>query len=88
VAIWRGGNAPDAADLAHRSWDLFSYTEAAHYLRLIADTTKSELGPTRDYRNLIHPAKTKREKVRCDRGTAFVATGALEHVLSDLRTKL
>jgi hypothetical protein len=88
VAIWPGGNAPNAADLGHRSWDLFSYTEAAHYLGLIVDTTKSELGPTRDYRNLIHPAKTKREKVRCDRGTAFIATGALDHVLSDLRTKL
>jgi hypothetical protein len=88
AAIWPGGNVPNAADLAHRSWDLFSYTETAHYLGLITDTTKTELGPTRDYRNLIHPAKTMREKVRCDRGTAFVATGALEHVISDLRRNL
>jgi hypothetical protein len=85
---WPGGNSPRAADLVHRSWDLFSYTEAAHHLGLITDTTKSELGPARDYRNLIHPAKTIREKVRCDRGTAFVAAGALEHVLSDLRRTL
>jgi hypothetical protein len=32
AAIWPGGNAPNATDLAHRSWDLFSYTEAAHNL--------------------------------------------------------
>jgi hypothetical protein len=88
AAIWPGSNAPNAANLAHRSWDLFSYTEAAHHLRLITDITKSELGPAREYRNLIHPAKTVREKVRCDRGTAFVATGALEHVISDLRRTL
>jgi hypothetical protein len=88
TAIWPSGNAPNTADLAHRSWELFSYTEAAHCLGLIADTTKAELGPTRNYRNLIHPAKTIREKVRCDQGTAFVAAGALEHVISDLRTNL
>jgi hypothetical protein len=85
---WPGGNSPRAADLLHRSWDLFSYTEAAHHLGLITDTTKCELGPARDYRNLIHPAKTVREKVRCDRGTAFVGAGALEHVISDLRRTL
>jgi hypothetical protein len=88
TVIWPGGNPPNAADLTHRSWDLFSYTEAAHHLGLITDKTKCELGLARDYRNLIHPAKTIREKVRCDRGTAFVATGALEHVISDLRRKL
>ena len=85
---WPGSNPPRAADLIHRSWDLFSYTETAHHLELIIDTTKCELGPTRDYRNLIHPAKTVREKVRCDRGTAFVGAGALEHVISDLRRTL
>jgi hypothetical protein len=84
---WRT-KAPDAADLTDRSWDLFSYTEVAHHLKLISDTTKSELGPARDYRNLIHPAKSIREKVSCDRGTAFVGAGALEHVISDLKKYL
>jgi hypothetical protein len=67
---------------------LFSYTEAAHHLGLITDTTKCELGPARNYRDLIHPAKTIREEVRCDQGTAFVGAGALEHVISDLRRTL
>jgi hypothetical protein len=84
---WRT-KAPDPADLTDRSWDLFSYTEVAHHLKLISDTTKCELGPARDYRNLIHPAKSIREKVRCDRGTAFVGAGALEHVISDLKKYL
>jgi hypothetical protein len=51
-------------------------------------TTAQLKAEARDYRNLIHPAKTIREKVRCDRGTAYVATGALEHVLSDLKRNL
>jgi hypothetical protein len=84
---WRN-KTPDPADLTDRSWDLFSYTEVAHHLKLISDTTKCELGPARDYRNLIHPAKSIREKVRCDRGTAFVGVGALEHVISDLKKYL
>jgi hypothetical protein len=88
VIAWPGSNSPKAADLLHRSWDLFSYTEAAHHLGLITDTTRCELGPARDYRNLIHPAKAIREKVRCDRGTAFIGSGALEHVISDLRKTL
>jgi hypothetical protein len=29
-----------------------------------------------------------RQNVRCDRGTAYVAIGALEHVISDLRKNL
>jgi hypothetical protein len=82
------GNPPTTTDLLHRSWDLFSYTEVADYLGLIAKMTKTELQPARDYRNLIHPAKTMREQVRCDQGTAFVAAGALEHVLSDLKRNL
>ena len=79
---------PNAADLVDRSWDLFSYSAVAHHLKLISDLTKGELEPAREYRNLIHPAKVMREKVRCDRGTAFVGAGALEHVLSDLKKNL
>jgi hypothetical protein len=49
---------------------------------------KLEVDRTRDYRNLIHPAKAIREKTICNRGTAYVAVGALEHVISDLRNNL
>jgi hypothetical protein len=55
---------------------------------LVSRSTKDELTLTRYYRNLIHPAKTVREQVKCDRGTAYVAVGALEHLVSDLRKNL
>jgi hypothetical protein len=80
--------APNARNLVDRSWDLFSYTAVAHKLKLIADATRDELDIARDYRNLIHPAKTVREKVKCDRGTAYIAVGALEHLVSDLKRNL
>lgn len=87
-AIAWPNRSPNPADLIDRSWDLFSYATTAHRLGLISDLTKGELEPAREYRNLIHPAKVMREKVRCDRGTAFVGAGALEHVLSDLKKNL
>lgn len=85
---WRSGKPPKASDLTDKSWDLFSYTEAASQLRLVSGSTKDELTLARNYRNLIHPAKTIREQVKCDRGTAYIAAGALEHLVSDLRKNL
>jgi hypothetical protein len=85
---WPRGRAPDAHDLTARSWDLFSYTEIAGQLSLISADTKHELASVRNYRNLIQPAKTVREQVNCDRGTALIGVGALEHVVSDLRRNL
>jgi hypothetical protein len=87
-AITWPGSAPPAGNLTHRSWDLFSYTEVASKIKLIGKGTKTEFEPAREYRNLIHPAKTMRDKIRLDRGTAYVAAGALEHVISDLRKNL
>jgi hypothetical protein len=84
---WRG-KQPNVNDLTDKSWDLFSYAETALQMTLILNGTKQEIDRARDYRNLIHPAKTIREKTRCDRGTAYVAVGALEHVISDLRSRL
>jgi hypothetical protein len=88
AAVTWHGKAVNPADLTDRSWDLFSYTEVASELRLISLGTKNELGSARDYRNLIHPAKTVREQIKCDRGTALVSAGTLEHVVSDLRQNL
>ena len=85
---WPSGRAPKASDVTDRSWSLFSYTEVAYHIRLVSNSTKSELGLACDYRNLIHPAKTIRELVKCDKGTAFVAVGALEHLVSDLKRNL
>jgi hypothetical protein len=84
---WRGAR-PNPADLTDRSWDLHSYSEVAHGIGLLANSTKAEIDLARDYRNLIHPAKAIRQQAKCDRGTAFVAVAALEHVISDLKKNL
>jgi hypothetical protein len=88
AAIDWQGPAPLVGDLLNRSWNLFAYGEVAHHLQIISSTTKTELKPSREYRNLIHPAKSMRLKMPFDRGTAFVGAGALEHVVSDLRKNL
>ncbi|WP_315745425.1 MULTISPECIES: hypothetical protein [unclassified Bradyrhizobium] len=87
-AITWPSKRPNASNLTDSTWDLFSYTEVAAKIGLIFSSTKDALTLARNYRNLIHPAKTVREHVKCDRGTAYIATGALEHLLSDLRKNL
>lgn len=87
-ALKWSGKPPKSSDLIDVSWNLFAYTETAHHIKLISANTKDELLPARNYRNLIHPAKALREKANCDRGTAFVSTGALEHVILDLKKNL
>jgi hypothetical protein len=37
-----------------------------------------------NFRNLIHPGRADRDNQVCDRGTAYSAIGALEHVIRDL----
>jgi hypothetical protein len=88
TAISWSSKPPDKSDLTDRSWDLFSYAEVARQLNLILPTTKNAIDSARDYRNLIHPAKAVRERTRFHRGTAFVATGAVESTISDLRKTL
>jgi hypothetical protein len=82
---WPKKKTPNAADLTDMSWDLFSFTEVAAQIRIIRSETQKALHIARGYRNLIHPAKSVREQVTCDRGTAYIAVGALEHLVSDLR---
>ena len=76
AVTWKG-RGPNAADPTDQSWNLFCYTAVAHEMTLISNSTKNELDTARDYRNLIHPAKAIREKVTCDRGTAYVSAGAM-----------
>jgi hypothetical protein len=85
---WPSKRAPNDSDLTDRSWDLFSYAEVAGHVQIISSSVKSELDLARNYRNLIHPAKTVREQFKCDRGTAFIGVGALEHLISDLKRNL
>jgi hypothetical protein len=82
------GKAPEPSDLTDRSWTLFAYAEVARNLDLILPNTKNATDSARGYRNLIHPAKVVRETTRFHRGTAFVAAGAVESIIDDLRKNL
>jgi hypothetical protein len=65
-------------------WDLFNYAKVARELDLIEDETFREAELARGYRNLIHPGKSARLQQHCDRGTAYAAVAALDHVVRDL----
>ncbi|MGD1027669.1 hypothetical protein [Candidatus Binatus soli] len=73
---------PEPSDL--ESWDLIHYIEVARELNRITDETASQARIAKDFRNLIHPGRERRRKMRCDRGTARSAAAAVDHVLRDL----
>jgi hypothetical protein len=66
-------------------WDLYQYVVVAEELKLIGETTQKAADLARDFRNLIHPGRAARLKQTCDRGTAYSAVGALEHVIRDMK---
>lgn len=65
-------------------WDLYHLTEVALELKLIKIPTAGLCRIAREFRNLVHPGKTLRSAQACDRGTAFSAVAAMEHVIRDL----
>jgi hypothetical protein len=65
-------------------WDLAELTPVAHALGLITERAKTAADQAREFRNLIHPGRSQRLALKCDRATALLAAGALEAVLSDL----
>ena len=76
VSLSRG---PDLVD-----WDLYCYVAVAASLKIIEPDTRTAAGLAKNFRNLIHPGKAVRQQQQCDRGTAFGATGALDHVVRDV----
>ena len=69
---------------APNDWDLHQFIVAAKALGIIDVDTETSADQARDFRNLIHPGKAARLGRTCDRGTAHVALGALDHVVRDL----
>jgi hypothetical protein len=65
-------------------WGLAWLSEVAGELMLLKPNTLDELRLAKNYRNLIHPGKTQRTGEVCDRGTARVALGAVDHLIRDL----
>jgi hypothetical protein len=68
-------------------WQLHSFIEVAAKLEIISKDTAQQARLAREYRNLIHPGREKRLGQKCDRGTAFAAVAAVEHVITDLSCK-
>jgi hypothetical protein len=68
-------------------WNLSEYVEVAIELKLIGDATAQQVRLAKDFRNLIHPGRSIREKQECNRGTALSAVSAVEHVVTDLTQK-
>ena len=69
------------------NWVLHEFVEVAEHLKLIEADTAREVRLAKDFRNLIHPGRSKRLGQKCDRGTALLANAALEHVARDLSAK-
>ena len=65
-------------------WNLNLLIQAARNLGYIQSNTERAAMLAKDFRNLIHPGRGKRLQQACDRGTALLALGALEHVIRDL----
>jgi hypothetical protein len=66
------------------NWNLIHYIEVARELNLITEETAAQARIAEDFRNLIHPGRERRKKMRCDRGTARSAAAAVDLVLRDL----
>lgn len=67
------------------SWDLHELTTVARALGVINRDTADLAALARRFRNLIHPGRSRRLEITCDRGTAFATVAAVEHVIRDLR---
>lgn len=65
-------------------WELHPYVEVAAHLGIIQGDTRTETALAKNYRNLIHPGRAIRLQQHCDRGTAFTAVAALDHVVRDI----
>jgi hypothetical protein len=65
-------------------WELHHFIEVAGHLNLLKPETCSAARLAQSFRNLIHPGRAARLAQTCDRGTAYSAIGALEHVIRDL----
>ncbi len=65
-------------------WHLPELIEAGFELGEITTLSAAQARVAKDFRNLIHPGKTMRENVRCDRGTAHAAFAAAQLVGRDL----
>jgi len=65
---------------------LNSLIEISKTMKFIEQETITLVSLTKDFRNLIHPGRAIRLNKICNRGTAYAALAALEHVVNDLKS--
>jgi len=65
-------------------WELHDLIDFAHAAQLISESTRAAANLSRDFRNLIHPGRSQRLSLKCNRSTALIGVGAAEAVIRDL----
>jgi hypothetical protein len=68
-------------------WVLDQGIKIAQELGDISRETADQARLAKDFRNLIHPGREVRKRMRCDRGTAHAAFAALNLVIADLERR-
>jgi hypothetical protein len=68
-------------------WGLDRYIQITQQLGDISQETARQADLAKDFRNLIHPGREVRKRMRCDRGTAHAALAALNLVIADLERR-
>jgi hypothetical protein len=79
------GKPPDPS--SPESWDLIHYVEVARALTEISENTATQARLAKDFRNLIHPGRERRQRMRANRGTALSVAAAVEQVIGDLSAR-
>jgi hypothetical protein len=77
LLLWAIESSPALATLTNKpkgppdEWGLGKYIAVATALSLIEDTTSQQATLAQNFRNLIHPGRSKRLGEICDRATAL-----------------
>jgi hypothetical protein len=88
--LWAISSSPGLSQLpnepkgAPEEWGLADYISVATSLNLIKPTTCQQTTLAKNFRNLIHPGRSRRLDEVCDRATALTALAAVEHIVRDL----
>ena len=80
-AIFKKGALP----IEREAWGLAQLLAVNAELGKVTSETQTAVTLAKDFRNLIHPGRSARLKQVCNRGTTYIAVGALERVIDDLK---
>jgi hypothetical protein len=84
-SVVKGGTLASKPAGNYLDWNLWQYLEVAAAIRIIEQSTSEQIKIAKDFRNLIHPGRSIKKQLVCDRGTAAAASAAVEFVMRDLK---